>query len=217
MDGYIAINKQAYDTTALEFQKKKALRDTSTHFLVDEFSRCFSESNATQTKILELGPGSGHAAHLLSKKGYQVSAIEFSEEMARLAAQTAPKARVIVGEFLEHDFRGETFDGIFAIAFIHLFSKEDTIRVLQKMRELLDPQGYAIVSTTEHESDDEGFFDKTNFTSTPRRFRRKYTQATFCSLLTEAGFVIRRFDTNDDPEVEGKRWMVAMVQVGASQ
>jgi SAM-dependent methyltransferase len=209
MSNYIEINRCAYDATAEEFQHKKELRSAATLGLVNGFLDVIDQQIQAPAPydILELGPGSGHASLLLSEKGHDVTAVEFSEPMAVLAQETAPRAKVINAEFMEHDFGNQTFDGILGIAFIHLFSAQDAQRVAQKVFRLLNPNGAVLLSTTKHDTVQEGFEVKTNFQSTEKRFRRRYTKHEMVQLIGRAGFELFEYTENEDAEVDDKLWM----------
>lgn len=154
---------------------------------------------------------------VLCGRGHQVTGIEFSEQMAQIASRTAPNARIIVDEFLGHDFKGEMFDGVYASAFVHLFPLDDARKVVQKIHGLLYPQGVALVSTTRHEVESEGFMIKAGFVSEQKRFRRLYDKPGIEELLTSGGFTIRNYGEVKDPTEPGKLWMNLVIQkVGQS-
>jgi len=213
MKDYLSINQKAYDVTAEEFQSKIPIRQASTVKVVNIFSDFLnSHFQEQELEILELGPGSGFVAKLLSDKGYKVNAIEFSLAMAELAQVTAPKTTLIVDEFLRHDFKDKTFAGIFAVAFIHLFPREDAEKVAMKIYELLAPNGIALISTTRHAISSEGYDVKHNFKNQQLRFRKQYTQSEFKALLENAQLAPIKFLHNPDPEVPGKHWMGYIVE-----
>ena len=205
---YLSVNKKAYDLTAEEFQDKVTLRDSSTNDLVSIFSKFVPK----HSRILELGPGSGAASRLLSEYGYNVTAIEFSEKMAQFAQKVASDAHVINDEFLAHNFGREKYEGVFAVAFIHLFTKEDVHRVLHKVLVLLNKGGCALLSTTLHEKYSEGFKRKNNFSGNAKRFRIEYTEKAFRELLSNTNCEVVHFSINKDPEVRGKSWMAVVIR-----
>lgn len=213
MDEYIEVNRKTYDAAAEEFLSKQPKRHESTLRLVNYFLDSLLEvAHLSPISILELGPGTGHASALLCDRGYEVTAIEFSEPMAKLTTKTAPNAVVINDEFLAHDFQDVMFDGIYAVAFIHLFPAEDALGVVQKIRALLKPGGIALISTTIHPESDEGYNTKLNFMSNRRRYRRQYTRENLEALLISAGMTIREFQVLQDPEESEKTWMNVIVQ-----
>jgi SAM-dependent methyltransferase len=207
---YLTINKDAYDALAEEFRDKVEIRKENSERIFAEFEKYLAEYR-TGTKILELGPAAGYDTKLFSEHGYDVTALEISPKLARFCKITAPQARVIVGEFMEYEFN-ETFDGILAIAFIHLFPKTDTHQVLEKMHSLLKLGGLAYISTTLHEHSTEGFISKKNFNHSVLRFRRQFTEQELVDELNQAGFTILGKETTHDKEEANKVWIDFIVK-----
>src|SRR6266404_9735324 len=136
MNNYISLNSDAYQKSAKEFEQKISLRKVTDEKLAPKLAKYF-EGKFNPAKMLELGPGSGYIAKLFSDRGHQVDAIEFSLNMSEVVKRTAPKVSVIVDEFLEHDFKTNSYDVILGIAFIHLFPSEDAQKVINKINKLL--------------------------------------------------------------------------------
>ncbi len=203
MKQYILDNKQAYEKTAQEFQAKKAVRLAADTRIVNDFKRHVPKG----ATVLELGVGSGQVSRLLTKSGLTVEAIEYAPEMAKLAAQTAPQATIIVDEFLSHDFAAQQYDGIIGIAFVHLFTQEDAALVMAKIYDLLKPGGIVLLATTVHEKTYDDVVKKTNFQVEVTRFRRHYSIADFKALFTQASLKIVDTTFNTDKEVKAKQWM----------
>ncbi len=207
---YIQINKQAYDDTADEFDKKVAIRQESDEKMVADMLKYFPVTS--HPALLELGTGSGYIANLFSNYGYEVSAVEISPKMAEVAKKHAPKVNIIVDDFLAHDFAGKTFDVIVGIAFVHLFTEQDAKRVIDKIHGLLNKNGVCVLSTTLHEQDAEGFIEKSNFTTKVKRFRRQYTTDSFCNLIFTKLEKVDVFENDDSEKNAGKRWLNVVSQ-----
>jgi ubiquinone/menaquinone biosynthesis C-methylase UbiE len=209
MQGYLAANQNAYDAIATEFQDKKSLRLDNAKRVTGDFSRALKKTAGS--KVLELGPGSGEVSRLLSEAGLKVTAIEFSPLMASLAAQTAPKAKLINAEFLSYDFGANHFDGIFGMAFIHLFPAEEAIKVMNKITDLVKPSGIVHLSTTKHQIGSEGFTTKDNFKNNVARYRVKYTPTNLKKLVTETGMKLIDYSEVFDAEAS-RTWMQVILQ-----
>ena len=206
MINYIELNRKVYDEAAREFLEKSFSRQKNSEKIAYEIVQ-FLNVSASSGKILDIGPGNGNDSRFFCERGYNVTAIEFSSAMATVAQMNAPKAHIIEDDFLQHDFWGETFDGILAIAFIHLFNEQDTLKVLQKIRTLLNPEGVAYISTTQHEFSSIGFDKKHNFKSSSLRLRRRFTLDELRSLLQKTEFVILKEGQDSDNEEKDKIWM----------
>ena len=94
-----------------------------------------------------------------------------------------------------------------AVAFIHLFNSEDVLVVMNKIRNLLDDNGLAHITTTIHDKVEEGYSVKTNFSSRIKRFRKKYTCEEMEKLIKNSNFKIIDFKILEDDEVSGKMWI----------
>lgn len=203
---YLEQNRRTYEALARQFRSKIDERSKGTDrllALLDENLR----ARASGPCILELGPGSGYAAKRMSEGGFDVTCIEYSPTMARLAAQIAPAARFIVDEFLGHDFGQKKFDAIVAIAFVHLFTATDAQRVMHKIRALMTENGLALVTTTLHDQPSEGWSSKANFSGRHMRYRKRYTREEFELLIHQSGLRVIHSNSNTDGEEMQKLWM----------
>ncbi|MBS3169978.1 class I SAM-dependent methyltransferase [Candidatus Woesearchaeota archaeon] len=206
MDDYLSLNKQAYDTAAVEFEKKNSTRTINTEKIVAEFCS-FLLSDHQKTSILELGPGNGQVAKSLLEHGFDVSAIELSPAMAAVALNTAPRLKMIVDEFLSHDFGSKQYSAIIGIAFIHLFPSVEIPTLLKKIYSLLIPQGVIYLSTTIHHHPEGYLALKNNFNGKYLRFRKRFTEDEFRQSVMQAGFSIQKISFVTDHEEKDKNWM----------
>ena len=210
MKQYIAANLDAYERTAHEFEQKIVIRSQSDEIFITQIHTYLKKGSLS---ILELGPGSGYIAKRLSDYGHKVTAIEFSPKMAKIAQKTALKAKVIVDDFLNHDFKNEKFDVVIGIAFIHLYPKDDARKILTKIAKLLNKDGVLILSTTVHSRLSEGYEIKSNFNTEVKRFRCRYTKLAFKELIKDSKFHILDSFVNDDSEGDaGKTWFTCVAQ-----
>lgn len=205
MKEYIKTNKLVYDQLAGEYQdrlKKFIIRDKKiTAPFIDYLKQTFRK-----IKVLDLGPGSGLNSSYFAQAGFTTTAIDFSLKMIEVAKKNSPKTKFILGDFLEYDFKNLKFEGIFAKAFIHLFTKKDTMIVLKKINNLLVPKGVLFVATTFHQKSAQGYFAKKDYQNKLRRFRRKWTEAELILTLKDAGFKIKLIKKGYDAELD-KKWI----------
>jgi O-antigen biosynthesis protein len=97
-------------------------------------------------RVLELGPATGYMTEMLRANGCSVVGIEIDPDMALSAERFCE--RVIVGDLdeldLETELAGEHFDVIVAADVLeHL---KDPLGVLWRLRPLLSPEGFFVVS-----------------------------------------------------------------------
>lgn len=97
--------------------------------------------------VLEFGPASGRLTkHLKEKCGCKMYIVELDEEAGKIAAQYAEDA--VIGDIEKYEwvekFAGVKFDYVlFADVLEHLYHPE---KVLEKVKEILKPEGYIIMS-----------------------------------------------------------------------
>ncbi len=119
--------KQSYEATAAEYAKN----------VVDlapmESIICFTKLIPPQGHILDMGSGSGRDAKTFCDFGYQVTGIDFCENLVVLARNTAPQAHFHVMDIEQLDFPPETFDGIWASSALPHIFKDNLPAVLQKV------------------------------------------------------------------------------------
>jgi SAM-dependent methyltransferase len=71
------------------------------------------------SRVLEIGPGTGQATKELARRGYAVTGVELSAELAEIARRNVPAAEIDVGDFEQWE-PGETgFDAIVAFTAFH--------------------------------------------------------------------------------------------------
>jgi 2-polyprenyl-3-methyl-5-hydroxy-6-metoxy-1,4-benzoquinol methylase len=209
MKTYLHHNKKVYEALAPEFESKIKIRQRNTQKALKFFMG--NHKRGAKKDVLEIGPGSGLLSKLLADKGFFVTALEFSPNMAEICKKVAPKTKVIVDEFLAHDFKKQKFSGVVALAFIHLFPKKLSQGVLKKIKSLLRPGGIALISTTRHAHSQEGLFIKKNFNAKLKRFRRKFTRSELEKELKRAGLIVLAQRDIPDAEEKNKVWMDYLV------
>ena len=126
------INKKTYNAIA-DFYVEEAALDHEDKSYIDFFLE-----NVSGNKILDLGCGPGILSKYLSDLGYDVTGVDFAEQMISLARGIATDAKFIVSDVasLELD---DKFDGIVLAHFLIHFSKEENIQILNKLHTLMNP------------------------------------------------------------------------------
>jgi SAM-dependent methyltransferase len=105
------------------------------------------------SRVLEIGPGTGKATAELARRGYAVTGIELSPELAEFARRSAPSAEVEVGDFESWEPREAGFDAIVAFAAFHWIAPE--LRFAKPAR-LLRPGGVLAVVHGPHVMPEDG-------------------------------------------------------------
>lgn len=94
---------------------------------------------------LEIGCGMGAFTRLLAKRARQVTALDLSPQMLRLAQERSvnlTNINYVLGDFLNLSFPAEQYDCIVSISTLHHLPLAQT---LEKMKSLLKPDGVLII------------------------------------------------------------------------
>ena len=148
--------------------------------------------------VLEIGPATGYLSRCLVEAGCRVTAIEADPESAEAARQ--PGVHLMCGSVEDEEVLRQihgTFDVvILADVLEHLRRPEQTLR---RMRDFLNPGGYAVVSVPNianvrtrigllfgrFDYEDEGILDRTHL--------RFFTKRSAETMIRGAGFEVREF------------------------
>lgn len=76
------------------------------------------------SRVVEVGPGTGKATVELIRRGYAVTGVELSADLAEVARRNAPAAEIVVAEFEKWEPEPAGFDAIVALAAYHWIDPE---------------------------------------------------------------------------------------------
>jgi SAM-dependent methyltransferase len=98
-------------------------------------------------RILEIGPGTGHATRALVERGAQVTAVELGAQLAEIAQRNVPAAHVVVADFETWEPDRAEFDAVVAFTAFHWL---DPATRYAKVARLLRPGGALAVVAVDH-------------------------------------------------------------------
>jgi SAM-dependent methyltransferase len=137
-------------------------------------------------KILDLGCGHGRDCKIFSDWGFKVIGTDLSTESLKKAKQVAPEAEFRIMDFLDMDFKGETFDGIWFNAGLLCVEKKNAVKVLKDIHKALVGGGVFFMSVKEGHG--EGFeMDKRYGLE---KYYAYYQEDEVKALLSRTGFHI---------------------------
>jgi len=135
-------------------------RPTCPDELIDELIKQ-TNLNA-DSKLLEIGPGTGQATISLAKRGFGIIAVEIGDNLAeilRAKLKIYPKTNVITGAFENTELPAEYFDTIYASSSLHWIKPESKFK---KTCQILKPAGFLAIIKAQHISGDgDDFSDAT--------------------------------------------------------
>ncbi len=130
-----------------------------------------------QCQVLEIGSGAGALALWMTHLGHEVICIEPAKKPAILAQ----KKGLQVYEVRFQDFvSAKKFDAVVAISSLIHIARSEMAEQIRRLSELLMPEGIAILSFLE--GDSEGYEDPTK--TTKKRYFSKFSQEELSKLLT---------------------------------
>lgn len=140
----------------IEYYNKHAEEFTTSTFEVDMKSlyQPFLAELPEGARILDVGCGSGRDTLAFKNKGYQVDAIDYSEELVKKATRLT-RIPIKLKSFYEVDDY-EAYDGIWACASLLHCERSRLAEVLEKMVQALKPNGVIYMSFKYGDSDRDG-------------------------------------------------------------
>ncbi|MCQ4636063.1 class I SAM-dependent methyltransferase [Anaerovorax odorimutans] len=181
-----------YDKNAKTFFDETCSSNMS--HLYDSFLK-YIPKNGT---ILDLGCGSGRDSKAFLDRGYQVTAVDASQQLCCLASAFIGQ-EVLCRKFEDLNFC-DSFDGIWACASLLHVNKEDMPRILRKLSLALKREGVLYASFKYGDSQ----------RTKGLRFFNDYTEADLDSLLCpETGFCCVEWSITGDVREgrEGEKWL----------
>jgi SAM-dependent methyltransferase len=101
------------------------------------------------SKVLDVGCGAGAKSAYLLDHGMDVTGIDFSEEMIRLAKEHEARGHFFVWDMNNLDKFDQVFEGIFAQASLLHIQKKDVQNVLEAFKAKLVSRGYLYLAVKE--------------------------------------------------------------------
>ena len=106
-------------------------------------------------KILDLGTGSGTLASRLYDAGWEISAVDFSEEMLKQARERMPEASFLIADFskaLPKELNGQKFDFIVMTYAFHHIEYEKQVDFLRSLLPFLTENGKILLGDISFET-----------------------------------------------------------------
>ena len=130
-----------------------------------------------RANILDVGCAAGEKSKYLIKKGFDITGIDFSETMIKLAKKQVPSGKFFVKDIRQPLGFENLFDGVFAQAVLLHIPKNEVKRVLKNITEPLKPGGYfyAAVKGTRPGSKEEEIVTENDYGYDYERFFSYFT------------------------------------------
>jgi cyclopropane fatty-acyl-phospholipid synthase-like methyltransferase len=162
---------------------------------VKDVQKLLLQTFEQNSKLLEIGCGSGRDASFMVNNGYDITAIDGSKNMIEEAKKIHPELfEKLFHQTLPNDLNfDKKFDGIYSIATLMHLSEYDLRKTISNIYHLLNQNGkfFMSVSLFRDDVDKNGFDDK-------GRFFLVFSFDEWINLLKNIGFIILKAKTNKD-------------------
>ncbi len=131
--------RTSYGQTAQEYTKKTD--GIILYDLIDRFCTLVPQGH-----IVDIGCGAGRDLCIFESRGYQVTGLEITPELARIA-RSRINSNVLLEDIVDDHISLEKVDGIWSIGTYHHFPRRSILKTTKKMKNLLKDGGTILVST----------------------------------------------------------------------
>lgn len=170
-------------------------------------------------KILDIASAAGRDSGYLQSAGYDVTGIDYSNELIKIAKANFPNIKFVQGDFTELPFEKETFDAVWCkAALVHLASQELVTKSLNEFYRVLKKDGYIFIQTKSVPRGQSKTATKVDKLSGKERYFRYQEEDEFLEMCKSAGFKILEHRTFNELErgkfggMRDENWLIVIAQ-----
>jgi SAM-dependent methyltransferase len=209
-EDYLSVNQRTYDDLVEQYAARLTADAPGDTRLMKPFFDLLARQFGSKPRLslLDVGCGNGLNLRMMTEKGHLATGVDLSPKMSDLARSVAPKAEIVVGDFLRtRDLQVEQYHGVFAKAIVHLFPKRESYSFFARVKQVLRPGGVFYVTTTVEETAEDGAFaPKRDYRGAPIRYRSRWTPDELKEALERNGFLIKKTSKDEEP-ARNKIWI----------
>lgn len=180
-------NKNAvniYNKIAKDYAKTYDTEDSNEEELI--FQNSILNYTSPKITLLDIGCGSGFSAEYFSNKGINVTGIDLSEEMIRIAKEKHPSVNFQVADM--RTFKPSTkIDVVYAGYSMFHFPQEDFERTLENIKTYLNKKGIFALVMQEGSGE---LYEVEPFLPTEKIYIKLYTEDELKDILNKHGFEV---------------------------
>ena len=144
--------------------------------------------------ILDAGCGSGRDSVYFNHQGCQLTGLDLSTELLKIAKKRCPSCSFVLGDLRNLPFPDNSFDGVWAQAsLLHLRTNQDVTKALQEFARVVKKNGIIHVFVRGHISGKKVFSSKFLSTGDQRLFHN-FTVIELTKLIESAGFKLIKIE-----------------------
>jgi cyclopropane fatty-acyl-phospholipid synthase-like methyltransferase len=199
MDDPVNITINTYNKYASDFKKRSQNEDVTTLKLIKKLKKYDTGSN-----LLDIGCGTGRDSLILSNEGFDIIAIDLSEEMLKIAKEIAPKVTFLKMDIRNMSFKKRSFDCIWSLAALLHIPKENIENVFCRISEIIKISGLFVFSLKLGEGEKYVENKGDNNLDGARRFFAYYSEEELKEILKKFKFEVLEVEKN---ETRGNKWI----------
>lgn len=192
-----------HDNIDLEKAKHK-------HEKLEKFIKINLETLPIGAKVFEIGSADGTNAKYMKELGYEVTASDVAEDFINVIKSKGLKT--IKFNILEDEFKEKYFAVFCWRVFVH-FTKEDIIKALQKIYDILEKDGLFIFNVINREARDvdEEWVDFSNeYYMGAKRYYKYFNEEELNKIITKVGYKIYAF--HKEGGENNNKWLVYVLK-----
>ncbi len=139
-DACIEERLKQYYQTSTRYRDDLVTHDAS---FLEPFLILIERYLAKNSRILDLGCGTGLSTRLIEERGYPVCGVDLSPLFLGVEKKANPQTNLLAGNALQLPFADNTFDAVVAFEFIEHIT--DVPALLNEMLRVLNDHGYIII------------------------------------------------------------------------
>jgi cyclopropane fatty-acyl-phospholipid synthase-like methyltransferase len=187
-----------------------------------DFAQNVLQTSKPPGRLLELGAGSGKDSIFFAKQGFDVTAVDFSENSIQLIEKLSKEAEVTVTCILQDLDKlaiKDTFDVIYADLALQFFTDEQTKRLFTKIHTLLNKKGVLLArcKSTKDALCFQGEEIETNMFLLDGRIRHFFTKKYMKKVTKVFSSTKIKEVSHEQEKMDGTKGMSSCIEVNAQK
>ena len=145
------------------------------------------------SKILDVGTAIGDYPKYLTEKcnkDFEVTGVDSSENMIKVAMKNAPKANFQVMDMRSLNFSDNSFNAIICLATLIHVDDNTTIKILEKFDSMLKGNGLIIINVMEHINGEKEIYEREPFNPKYNTYFNRYSKSFFIDWFKNNNYEI---------------------------
>lgn len=157
-------------------------------FVESEICTHLTKNLASDSRILDIGCGSGVYSQFMARQGFGVTGIDISAAQITNALKNDLENLTLINEnIITWDNEGRKFDGVLMNSMLQYILKSDVLNLLSKVRGMLTEDGKIFLIVKINQESTEDFVIKRSHDKASSKIISRYTLLEYLMLFEQAG------------------------------